>query len=554
LIAANIVSALVILVRMAGWLQPLELAIYDTLRVAWAGNQPSDRILLVGISESDQQNRWHFPLNDGELAELLDRLASWNPRAIGVDLFRERPVGSGGEQLAAVLARHPEIVWGFTLGGENDLGVPAPEPLRNTPRAVFADIVTDPGNIVRRGLLYAAVDAGKTQMALGVALALRYLRPEGIQPKKESPDLLRLGQSVISRLVGSRGPYVRLDDRGYQILLDYRGGPEPFQRIGMAEVMDRDAASRVRNRVVIIGNVAESVHDPFLTPFSSQLIQLTNTPPTRGMVIHAHLADQLIRAALDGASGLEALSHHTEMIWIWGWAIAGALVGIAVRRPIPALGALLAGLGALAVIVYGAFGMNFLLPALPAGFAWLGSAGLGNGAVHAERYWRDSHGRFATGQVRWAPADMPEGAIFISYAREDLAAVRTLKNSLEAVALTVWFDFDRIGAGDSFDLKIRDNINRCSLFLPVLSRNTEARSEGFFRREWHYAVERAMGIAPEVPFIIPIAVDDMLQFNTLPSRFRELHITVLPEGQVTKEFVARLKQIRKKTEGQDASS
>jgi hypothetical protein len=63
-----------------------------------------------------------------------------------------------------------------------------------------------------------------------------------------------------------------------------------------------------------------------------------------------------------------------------------------------------------------------------------------------------------------------------------------------------------------------------------------------------------MGIAPEVPFIIPIAVDDMVQFNTLPSRFRELHITVLPEGQVTKEFVARLKQIRKKTEGQDASS
>jgi hypothetical protein len=85
LIAANIISALVILVRVAGWLQPLELAIYDTLRVAWAGNQPSDRILLVGISESDQQNRWHFPLNDGELAELLDRLASWNPRAIGVD-------------------------------------------------------------------------------------------------------------------------------------------------------------------------------------------------------------------------------------------------------------------------------------------------------------------------------------------------------------------------------------------------------------------------------------------------------------------------------------
>src|SRR5262249_53596343 len=153
-----------------------------------------------------------------------------------------------------------------------------------------------------------------------------------------------------------------------------------------------------------------------------------------------------IRAAFDRGSSLNAFSHFTEIIWIWWWAVAGALVRIAVRRTFPAVGAFLAGLLTIAVIVYGAFGMNLLLPAVPGWFAWLGSAGLGNWAIRAERLRRDRYGR------GWVPppADMPEGAIFISYAREDLAAVRTLKSCLEAAGLTVWFDFDQISAGDSF--------------------------------------------------------------------------------------------------------
>jgi hypothetical protein len=58
--------------------------------------------------------------------------------------------------------------------------------------------------------------------------------------------------------------------------------------------------------------------------------------------------------------------------------------------------------------------------------------------------------------------------------------VRALKEVIEKAGLTVWFDFDRIGAGDTFDPKIQSNIRRCSLFLPVLSRGTEARTAGFF--------------------------------------------------------------------------
>jgi hypothetical protein len=107
----------------------------------------------------------------------------------------------------------------------------------------------------------------------------------------------------------------------------------------------------------------------------------------------------------------------------------------------------------------------------------------------------------------------------------------------------VWFDFERIGAGDTFDPKIQNNIRRCSLFLPILSRNTEARAEGFFRREWRYALDRDLNIDLGRPFIVPVAVDETPEFMTLPRRFREIHVTCLPDGRITQEFVDQLKRI-----------
>jgi hypothetical protein len=161
--------------------------------------------------------------------------------------------------------------------------------------------------------------------------------------------------------------------------------------------------------------------------------------------------------------------------------------------------------------------------------------------------WRDRFGKQGGSETvhRELPAgEMPDGAIFISYAREDLAAVRALKEALEEAELTVWFDFERIGAGDTFDPKIQSNIRRCSLFLPVLSRNTEARTEGFFRREWNYALERDKRIGQGIPFIIPVAIDDNPRLATVPRRFREINVTKLVGGRPSPDFVEQLKRIR----------
>jgi adenylate cyclase len=377
LVGAHLLVAGIVLARSDGWLQPFELLIYDALRVAWAGHEPSTRIFLVGGTEDDVAD-FDWPLRDGELADLLERLASWNPRVIGVDIYRDKPKPPGTERLAEVLARHKEIVWTFKLQESAKRAILPPEVLRGTERAVLADFIPDPGNVIRRVLLYAG---DENYTAMGMELGLRYLAADHIRPAPGSGDELRLGKTALSPLDDTRGPYARLDSSGYQILLDYHGGPNPFPLKSIGEIMhSNDAASLVRGRAVIVGINSESVHDSFSTPFNTGF---NSEDQMNGIVVHAHVADQLIREAMDGAPILKAFPRHVEDLWIWTWAMAGMALGLLIRYTIPALMGSAVGLLVLVGMVYGAFEAAVLLPAFPAAIAWMGSTGLTNRLVHA---------------------------------------------------------------------------------------------------------------------------------------------------------------------------
>ncbi|MHB8494157.1 MAG: toll/interleukin-1 receptor domain-containing protein [Casimicrobiaceae bacterium] len=137
--------------------------------------------------------------------------------------------------------------------------------------------------------------------------------------------------------------------------------------------------------------------------------------------------------------------------------------------------------------------------------------------------------------------DMPDNAVFISYAREDLQAVQRLKAGLDAAGIKTWFDLDRLEGGDDYDRKIQRNIARCSYFIPVVSATTERRLEGYFRREWSYALDRSRNIAEGALFIVPVCIDGTHAIDAhVPDRFKALHITRLPGGEVTPEFARHL--------------
>jgi hypothetical protein len=140
--------------------------------------------------------------------------------------------------------------------------------------------------------------------------------------------------------------------------------------------------------------------------------------------------------------------------------------------------------------------------------------------------------------------EMPENAIFISYAREDLPAVQRLKAGLDAAGLTTWFDLDRLEGGDDYDRKISANVARCSFFVPVISATTQRRHEAYFRREWSYAVDRARNIAEGAVFILPVCIDDTPETEALvPDRFKAVHISRLSGGEPSTDFLRRLQEL-----------
>ncbi len=132
-------------------------------------------------------------------------------------------------------------------------------------------------------------------------------------------------------------------------------------------------------------------------------------------------------------------------------------------------------------------------------------------------------------------------AVFLSYASQDAEAARRICEALRSGGVEVWFDADGgLEHGDEWDAKIRKQIKECVLFIPVISANTQARLEGYFRLEWELAAQRAMSIASGVPFILPVVIDDTREPDALvPDRFRTVQWTKLPGGVVTPEVKAR---------------
>jgi hypothetical protein len=136
------------------------------------------------------------------------------------------------------------------------------------------------------------------------------------------------------------------------------------------------------------------------------------------------------------------------------------------------------------------------------------------------------------------------GAVFLSYASQDADAARRICEALRAAGVEVWFDQSELRGGDSWDQKIRRQIRECTLFIPVISANTQSRPEGYFRREWKLAVERTHDMADHVAFLVPVALDATPDRDAhVPERFRDVQWTRLPNGETPPEFAERVKAL-----------
>src|SRR6516225_7084102 len=145
-----------------------------------------------------------------------------------------------------------------------------------------------------------------------------------------------------------------------------------------------------------------------------------------------------------------------------------------------------------------------------------------------------------------APSDsfQPAPSVFLSYASEDRSAAQALKESLLALGLDVWYDESGLDGGDAWDQKIRRQIRECNFFMPLISAQTDARPEGYFRREWRLAVERTHDMADDHLFLLPIVIDDTTQARArVPEKFLAVQWTRAPGGQATGSLAALCRRL-----------
>jgi adenylate cyclase len=126
-----------------------------------------------------------------------------------------------------------------------------------------------------------------------------------------------------------------------------------------------------RGRIVLVGTMAESVKDNFYTPFSRGLENEQHMP---GVVVHAQIAGQLLRAALDGERPMLSPPEWQEWLWILGWSVAGGLVGLWVRSPWRFAVGVVWGLATLGAVAYAAFLVRWWVPIVPAALAWVATS------------------------------------------------------------------------------------------------------------------------------------------------------------------------------------
>jgi len=170
--------------------------------------------------------------------------------------------------------------------------------------------------------------------------------------------------------------------------------------------------------------------------------------------------------------------------------------------------------------------------------------------LELSRRWREKH-PVEQKQGEFVPPpeeEMPAGAIFMSYAREDEDAARALKAGLERHGCIVWYDRERLKPGGNWHNNLEDEVKgRCSLFLSVISRTTEGSPAGYFHQERNWAAEWKAMFSEGEEFYVPVVIDDSaLATKREPRSFRNVQVTHLPGGEVTSDFGEHMRKLMEK--------
>lgn len=372
---SGLIALAVILSRSTGILQPLELKAYDAWMQLRPNQEQDNRLLLVTITEADvaaqsSNDRRGASLTDADLQQLLQRLQT--ARVIGLDVYRDFATGANYPELKQFLRQDDRLITTCSFG-QQGMGIAPPPEIPASQirtRVGFSSTVIDLDDRIRRHLLMqtASDSVCTSDISLGLLTALRYLKDEGIYLEwttEETPQI-KIGNVIFHPLDRNAGGYQSIDDRGHQILLNYRNsktGVAP--KVTLTQVLKGEVdPDLIRDRIVLVGNTDPSFRDFHLTPYSQ-----TNLDKIPGVEIQAHMVSQILSSVLDGQPLIRSASTWMETFWIISWAIVGGGIVWRVQSlrtlAFMSSGAIVLLTGCCYVLFLG----GYWLPLIPAGFA-----------------------------------------------------------------------------------------------------------------------------------------------------------------------------------------
>lgn len=366
----------VMVARLSGTIQFLEWTNLDTLLRLRPPEAIDERILIIGINEKDIRQVGTYPIPDGEIAEVLRKLQSYQPSVIGIDIYRDLPVSPGNAELVAAFKDMKNVI-AIEKSLPDTIGLTV-KPPRDIPakQIGFADAILDTDGHIRRSLIGTSNRDGKYKFSLTIRLAETYLNQQGITLENGTRDpwAMRFGSTELTRFRPNSGGYVRMDSGGNQILLNFRSGRKPFRMVSLSDIKKGKVhESWIRDRIIIIGITTLSAPDLL----NSNAISDVNPGLIYGVQIQAHAVSQIVSAVLDGRPLLNVWADAWEYLWIFIWGVLGISIGRFIQSPLWSI--LYLGLASITLtgICYGFLLIGWWIPFVPPILAlFLNGAGL----------------------------------------------------------------------------------------------------------------------------------------------------------------------------------
>ena len=203
--------------------------------------------------------------------------------------------------------------------------------------------------------------------SFALRLSLQYLA-DSKRPFRVNPNDLQIGKATFPALNPHAGSYQALDDRGYQLLLNYRSANSVARQVTLTQVLKGEVPSEwIKDKLVLIGTTAPSGKDLFLTPHNLSAAQ--QNPKTPGVLIHAQMASQILSHVLEGNSLLWYWSDPGEGLWLWLWAMVGSVLAWRFRHPAALVLMVVTAAGGLLCLCFGLLLQAGWVPVVPAAIA-----------------------------------------------------------------------------------------------------------------------------------------------------------------------------------------